>query len=402
MADDSTEDLLEKAKEGITSSCSSAWIFPGCSCLLMLLFIILGVAAFAATFAKHQGEESGLEGGTGTGCRIEGPNISQATRQVTRMFSTTAYYRPLPGQKKYEQGSYEAELRMEGTNTTASGFQPEIGAIAAPPSYPFGTVIDLPGYGRGVVLDRGCAIQEAGVPSKCPGLARVTTRYDHLDLFVGEGDEGREAMNAWNGKEVQGTVYYFDGIPWSQLKSQIKTVCQNTGGESKITGATAYPVKPPITGIGNSLHYCTAHRKDGCGVAGHRKAHQSNNAIGDAVDIQSGSGDRTIFAVFSGVVSSSGQRVILKSNSDPNVFAVYYHVSATKTGQVNAGDPIGTYSAIVGHLHFEIWLNNNTSIQGDPSRLNGCQQDCGSSNQHDYNKSIWENMAKFLGLKPYP
>ena len=69
MADDSTEDLLEKAKEGITSSCSSAWIFPGCSCLLMLLFIILGVAAFAATFAKHQGEESGLEGGlTGATC----------------------------------------------------------------------------------------------------------------------------------------------------------------------------------------------------------------------------------------------------------------------------------------------------------------------------------------------
>jgi len=42
---------------------------------------------------------------------------------------------------------------------TASG-KPAVGQIAAaPPEIPFGTVLDVPGYGRALVADRGAAIQ---------------------------------------------------------------------------------------------------------------------------------------------------------------------------------------------------------------------------------------------------
>ncbi|MEX2015900.1 MAG: 3D domain-containing protein [Candidatus Hydrogenedentales bacterium] len=34
------------------------------------------------------------------------------------------------------------------------------GTVAAPPSIPFGALVDVPGYGRGRVEDRGGAIQE--------------------------------------------------------------------------------------------------------------------------------------------------------------------------------------------------------------------------------------------------
>ncbi len=38
---------------------------------------------------------------------------------------------------------------------TASGVPAEGLIVAAPPEYPFGTVMDVPGYGRAVVQDRG-------------------------------------------------------------------------------------------------------------------------------------------------------------------------------------------------------------------------------------------------------
>ena len=42
---------------------------------------------------------------------------------------------------------------------TASGKPAKGLIIAAPPQYPFGTVMDVPGYGRAVVEDRGGAIR---------------------------------------------------------------------------------------------------------------------------------------------------------------------------------------------------------------------------------------------------
>lgn len=59
---------------------------------------------------------------------------------------------------------------------TASGEKARHGTVAAPASVPFGTIIDVPGYGRATVADRGSAIQG-----------------DHLDVFF---KSHREAL-AW-------------------------------------------------------------------------------------------------------------------------------------------------------------------------------------------------------------
>lgn len=182
-------------------------------------------------------------GGPNIGCHLEGPGTSKETSSTTKTFSLTAFYHPVPGQTKYELGSYEAELRMEEGGSGASGIKLEKGAIAAPPSYAFGTVIDIAGFGRGVVIDRGCAIQEAGVPSKCPGLANPVTKYDHLDLFMGEGDQGRMAMDQWNGKEAQGTIYYFNFVNNNNINDYVRIVCETiagTCGQSIIDQAKLY------------------------------------------------------------------------------------------------------------------------------------------------------------------
>lgn len=203
-------------------------------CIVLLLLIAALILWLTHLVAGLIGGGNQPVGNSNIGCHLEGPDTAKATSSTTKTFSLTAFYHPIPGQLKYEQGSYGAELRMEGGGSGASGIKLEKGAIAAPPSYPFGTEIDLAGFGRGVVVDRGCAIQEAGVPSTCPGLARGTTRYDHLDLFMGEGDEGRMAMAQWNGKETQGTVYYFNFINSGNIKDYIKIICQNAYGSSGV------------------------------------------------------------------------------------------------------------------------------------------------------------------------
>lgn len=211
---------------------------------IILAIILAGIALIAliaiAAFIAWLGQlVAGLTGGgdqpggnSNIGCHLEGPDVSKATSQQTKTFSLTAFYHPVQGQTKYEQGSYEAELRMEGGDSGASGIKLEKGAIAAPPSYPFGTEIDISGFGRGVVVDRGCAIQEAGVPSTCPSLANPITKYDHLDLFTGEGDTGRMAMDQWNGKQAQGTVYYFNFVNSGNINDYVKIICQNAYGSS--------------------------------------------------------------------------------------------------------------------------------------------------------------------------
>lgn len=206
-------------------------------------------------------------GGPNIGCHLEGSEISKATSSQNKTFSLTAFYHPVPGQTKYELGSYEAELRMEGGGSSASGIKLEKGAIAAPPSYPFGTVIDIAGFGRGVVIDRGCAIQEAGAPSKCPSLANPVTKYDHLDLFMGEGDQGRMAMDQWNGKEAQGTVYFFNFINNGNVKDYVRVVCQNAYGSGS-TGFNNVPYfsqRDPRWGS-NSYGCGTTIADAGCGV----------------------------------------------------------------------------------------------------------------------------------------
>ncbi|GMW03266.1 MAG: hypothetical protein AMXMBFR84_44000 [Candidatus Hydrogenedentota bacterium] len=68
------------------------------------------------------------------------------------------------GKPVYASGSLQGERKKIGQ--TASGVKAKPGTVAADKRYPFGTIMDIPGYGRGIVQDRGGAIQG-----------------DHIDVF---------------------------------------------------------------------------------------------------------------------------------------------------------------------------------------------------------------------------
>lgn len=112
----------------------------------------------------------------------------------SQRFMVSAYYSPLPDQKEYVWGSYEADIRMNGQGVRGADFTKVYpGMLAAPKSYPFGTVIQLPGIGIGTVHDRGGAIVErAG--------------YDRIDVWMGWGDDGRVRALQWGMREVTGTI----------------------------------------------------------------------------------------------------------------------------------------------------------------------------------------------------
>jgi peptidoglycan hydrolase-like protein with peptidoglycan-binding domain/3D (Asp-Asp-Asp) domain-containing protein len=77
------------------------------------------------------------------------------------------------------------------------------GMIAAPPTYPFGTVVELPGVGIGTVHDRGSRIIEWG------------DDVHRIDLWMGYGEEGLARSLAWGARHVTGMVYPIgaDGTP---------------------------------------------------------------------------------------------------------------------------------------------------------------------------------------------
>lgn len=113
-------------------------------------------------------------------------------------FIVTAYYSPLPDQASYFRGSYEADIRLNGSGTHgASGRAVYTGMLAAPKNYSFGTTIYLEGIGTGVVDDRGGAIVEAG---------KRGHQYDRLDIWMGHGDEGLSRALAWGRRVVPGRV----------------------------------------------------------------------------------------------------------------------------------------------------------------------------------------------------
>lgn len=106
----------------------------------------------------------------------------------TRSFpcTVTAYYSPLTGQKRYEMGSYQAEIRMEGSGTHgASGIPVFDGMLAASKDFSFGTKITVPGFGTGTVQDRGGAI-----------------RKNRIDVWMGYGDEGRAKAMQWGKRSL--------------------------------------------------------------------------------------------------------------------------------------------------------------------------------------------------------
>jgi len=78
---------------------------------------------------------------------------------------------------------------------TASGhvIQPGDKFVAAPPAYSFGTMVDIPGYGKVPILDRGGAI-----------------KGNRLDIFFGNDKDGisghQRALN-WGVKNLKVKVY---------------------------------------------------------------------------------------------------------------------------------------------------------------------------------------------------
>lgn len=111
-------------------------------------------------------------------------------------FIVTAYYSPLPNQCCYFRGNYEEEIQFNGRGISgADGTPVYLGMIAAPSSYPFGTVIDLHGLGVGTVHDRGGRIVEWNADQH------------RIDLWMGYGEEGLARALAWGVQSVKGTVF---------------------------------------------------------------------------------------------------------------------------------------------------------------------------------------------------
>ncbi len=117
----------------------------------------------------------------------------------TGMFTISAYYSPLPCQSKYATGSYEGDIRLNGSGVRGADGTPVYpGMIAAPKSYAFGTKMDIPGVGLVAVHDRGGAIKS---------YSGVNGVYDRLDIWMGYGDKGLERALKWGKRNVEVVVY---------------------------------------------------------------------------------------------------------------------------------------------------------------------------------------------------
>lgn len=117
----------------------------------------------------------------------------------THTFTISAYYSPLPCQQRYHMGSYEAEIRMNGSGVRgADGTSVFPGMVAAPKTYAFGTKMHIPGVGIVSVHDRGGAIVASN------GANGV---YDRLDVWMGYGDKGLERALSWGKRTVNVVVY---------------------------------------------------------------------------------------------------------------------------------------------------------------------------------------------------
>ena len=115
---------------------------------------------------------------------------SKKKKQIKIKVVATAYYRPSPDQKDFITGSYEEEVKLNGGGETTSGAPLEIGTIAVDPKvFPEGTELNVPDYGVGTAKDTGGKIKGR-----------------RIDVYMGEGDEGRELAAAWGRKEIIVTI----------------------------------------------------------------------------------------------------------------------------------------------------------------------------------------------------
>ncbi len=131
----------------------------------------------------------------GTGPTAGADALFQKGEAFEQDLVITAYYSPLPDQCCYIRGSLSADIELNGEgHHGADGTEVYPGMVAAPPSYPFGTRIILPGIGTVTVHDRGGAIQE-------------WKSAHRLDLWAGYGEEGLARAIAFGVKRVHAVVY---------------------------------------------------------------------------------------------------------------------------------------------------------------------------------------------------
>ena len=123
---------------------------------------------------------------------------SEASEPIPKTFVVSAYYSPLPNQEAYVRGNFEAEKRLQGNGVRgANNTKVYVGMLAAPPTYAFGTKINIPGLGVGTVHDRGGAI-------------RAYDGFDRIDVWMGYGDDGRKRTLEWGMREVNGEIVSAD------------------------------------------------------------------------------------------------------------------------------------------------------------------------------------------------
>ncbi len=154
---------------------------------------------------------------------------------IAQSFVVSAYYSPLPNQKEYVRGSYEADIRLNGNGTNgADGTPVYTGMLAAPKSYAFGTQIYIPGLGMGTVHDRGGAIIEKN-------------GYHRIDVWMGYGDEGRIRALQWGMRSVEGKIFPIasakESLPESIPVLSVPTVPLHSVNNELSYGSTGAAVK---------------------------------------------------------------------------------------------------------------------------------------------------------------
>jgi len=112
------------------------------------------------------------------------------TRTVKMTLVVTAYYKPLPGQKKYATGSYKGDIRLNGTGRTFFGAEASEEIAAADLTVlPKGTLVYVPGHRVVKVGDIGRDI-----------------KGERLDIFMGSGEEALEKALDWGRKKIKTEV----------------------------------------------------------------------------------------------------------------------------------------------------------------------------------------------------
>lgn len=136
---------------------------------------------------------------------VHTPTLVHADENTVPLVSSlgcvvTAYYQPVPGQANYIRGDFAADVALNGDDITANGKKVSVGTVAAPPQYPFGTIVDIGGFGVGQVSDRGGAI-----------------KGNRFDIWVGKGEEGLARATNWGKRTTQCTVY----LPGSEVPAEV-------------------------------------------------------------------------------------------------------------------------------------------------------------------------------------